>query len=367
MPIVTNFVVDGSRYDIRDTETAAALQSEIAARTQADQQLQTAIDNISNKSAQWHIYNALTEGLVTDPADTSDTGASNTAALNSLLASCEDGSIIFFPVGRYHFDSTIFVNKKVWFVGGGRPTLFYHGGSDFFNCNNSGLSNVKFDNLSIRGEPGKGRLIIAAGNDLRVENCELSYCATGILLYNHNRAIIKDSYIVTCQQQGISIDAETGNEDTGDHSIINCTFDSADKNGSAIYLRNGGGLRIVDCKILSYNIGIHVDFSGNSSDLIVSSTSIERQSGFYVYCTATGSFQNVQIIGCQCGVGTGDGLFFDGNVTNILLSSNVVTTGGSNKTGVSSKQSSCWATSCALGGFETQYNNVVTNNPITLF
>lgn len=364
MPITTNIVSNGVRYDLKDSETAAALAAEVTARENADTQMQTDIDNINTSNSQWHIYNALTEGLVTDPADTSYTGAANTAALQAIIEKASAGDVIFFPDGRYHFANTIQLHKSLSIIGATRAELFYHGAGDFFELNYN-LKNFNIKNLSIRGEPGKGRMIVFSGSELLVENCTIAYCDTGIMLYNATGARIHSCYFVDCNNKGVTIDSDTEHQDSGDHSIFACTFDSSSNNGDCIYLHNGGGLRVVSCKLLHQNIGVHVDFTGQSSDLIVADTSIENQNGWYVYCSASGSFTNIQIIGCQM-MGTGDGMGFVDNVSNIICMGCIITTSGANKTGITSEQASCYAVSCALGGFETQYNNVQTNNPISI-
>lgn len=126
-----------------------------------------------------------------------------------------------------------------------------------------------------------------------IRDCLLEGFRVPIYITAGNAWLLENSYIVG-QDFGL-VARNNENADEGDPRVIGNTFDSQ-TGVAAIHYISGGGMRILDNKILSHQYGILGEFEGVTSDLLITGNSIENQYAVAIALRVqSGSFENVVI------------------------------------------------------------------------
>jgi hypothetical protein len=126
-----------------------------------------------------------------------------------------------------------------------------------------------------------------------IRDCLLERYKVPIYINAGNAWCVENNYILG-QDFGI-VARNTENADEGDPRIVGNTFDSQ-TGVAAIHYISGGGMRVLDNKILSHYYGILCEFEGVTSDLLITGNSIENQQGVAIAMRVqSGSFENVII------------------------------------------------------------------------
>jgi hypothetical protein len=161
---------------------------------------------------------------------------------------------------------------------------------------------------------------------LTLENLDIAWQGIGIDIRAASRYRIVGCYIVESQWIGVRLNNAV-NPDTGDGMITETTFDTRAPALAAIYQQSGGGLRLLNNKILEHRYGVWLDVAGGvrTSILILVGNSLEHQETSLKISRAasSASFGGVVVTGNQI-VASGPGLDIPAWVTDVTVGDNVV-------------------------------------------
>ena len=254
MPNVTNFVVDGTRYDITDTGTAQALAAETSARKQEDTKLsqQITAEAQARKQEDTKLSQQITaEAQARKQADTQLSQQISAEAQARKQADTEvDGKIKWVDVVTYGVDKTgnTDVTAKVQSLMGPRTVLFFRAGTYKFNPNTT----ISAGLVHFEGEQGTqftGGLKLNSGRAI-LRNIQFvgNNSGTAIWLDTKMSTVTLDSLYITGWTDGI---INFGIADSV-QTIKNCVINQIEHYG--IYIRNYG-MTVVDSCFITQCVG----------------------------------------------------------------------------------------------------------------
>jgi len=277
------------------------------------------------------------------------TGNGSTDDTTAMQAAHNTGHPIFYPDGTYKFSSITIPSGGIIGAGIGKTTLKCSSGTvDAILCTAHGYVNdgeaylFRDFNLanSVGGSSGSGIRINPSIDENRgsiFNNVYISQFYTGIQFDKASSWSITDCGIAEFKKFGVWV-KNTNNADSGDSGIVNTGITTSVSGTVSVYINSSGGLKITNSKLNGGGTGIYLNpQTGNTSDLLVSNTSIEGMTSYAVYLGGSGGYTwtNIVLNGNQIACTNGIGITIDNSVGQMVISNNVIqVTGSSGSCGV---------------------------------
>lgn len=222
------------------------------------------------------VENGLIGSIVITPQMFGAGGAGktdDTQAINEAIAlHNETGLPIYFPKGIYLVYGRLDAIETEGIVfGSGDIRGFDETGETYIFIIKA---NVTLSGLTMRSSGYGGTVLIDGTRGAVVEGCTINSDKYGITINNSSLCSVKDCYIVNATR---AINISSIHPDTGDNYFTGNTFDCSDgANKSALLFNSGGGIRFINNKVLSYEKGIHITSTGDTSVLVIDGNSFEN-------------------------------------------------------------------------------------------
>lgn len=264
-----------------------------------------------------------------------DNSNDDTNAISAVIDSLNtSGGILYFPIGIYKITGVLStITQGLNVVGENRretKVITNSGTADVFviTCDEA----CSFERLTIDSSVTRtaGSYIKVSGGGTNANaysyfgHCRLANHYWGIRFSEAYGWKVDDCYFVDTVYQDLSI-LNAVNADQGDSNITNSVFDTSDNTGTwAILQGESGGLKMTGNKILNHELGYVGDFTGVTSNLLMSNNSFEGQATVSIYLNETGgTFRNIIIDGNQFNV-TGDRGIDILDVKQIVITNNTL-------------------------------------------
>ena len=204
---------------------------------------------------------------------------------------------------------------------------------------------AKISGITIKANGYNSAIRFNSTNLCMVEHCTINAEQNGITIKNSFLCSVKDCYIIHAQK-GIAIISD--NVDTGDNYVTGNTFDCSDGTSkSALEFYSGGGIRFINNKVLSYDTGINIVSTGQTSVMIIDGNSFENgKTSLNLNNTSSYGrivFSNNQITKCK--------ITLLKNTSEVQIIGNVIT-------GASEENSICCTINDVQGKISFMNNNV---------
>ncbi len=229
-----------------------------------------------------------------DDAEAANGGASGTSAYIPTGGGSGSGAD---PLGGWEITTTLTITESITIYGDTREgTYLYTTGADFDIFSIDCQDGVVIRDLKIYDKTGAtdnagiyAAFATATSNErIILRDLLLVNMYNGIEINDGYRFTIDNVHVANALNYGMWL-ANEGDFDGGDSTVTNCVITTVDGANAAIYQKSGGGLRIINNKLLGGSTGangcvygIHFDFNptGNqatgSAILQISSNSIEN-------------------------------------------------------------------------------------------
>lgn len=197
----------------------------------------------------------------------------DTDSFNQLITECNiTGKHIFIPKGVYVVTGGLnTITSPCIIMGSGHIKGNDDTGQEYLIHT---TAKTIIEGISITANGYDGAIKFDSTKLCCVNNCTVNADVNGVVIIDSSLCSVKDCYIVNAKR-GIAIISE--NVDTGDNFFYGNTFDCSDGSGkSAIAFYSGGGIRIINNKILTYENAINIVSTGETSVLVIDGNSFEN-------------------------------------------------------------------------------------------
>lgn len=270
--------------------------------------------------------------------------ADDTAALQA----CHNtGRVCYYPSGAYNFSTLTIAAGGIKGDGIGQTILTttdvgtanaitYTGSSGFGATTGTptfehfflqGISLSKPSGAGLYFNATSGEVSYAYINDVYILNMP-----TSIEFVKGSSFTIMSTRFQNYWIAGLTV-ANVGNEDSGDSSVTNSTFNTGTLSGDGILYKSSGGLKVTNSKFNGGNYGVALVYNGPKAtgDLLLSNNSIENAlvAGIAIGTPTSHSFTNIVINGNQIAITPMGIQVIGGNlIGNITMNNNVIGFGG---------------------------------------
>ena len=261
----------------------------------------------------------------------------NAKALQATIDIAQNGTEIKIFPGTYNISGPININKNLTITGTSQLNTKLIEQSVANSLFVIGVETVHLRNLRLSANADitrTGTAIIVGptygsqnGWSI-IENCLIENHGVGVDFQNAQFWTMKKCYIVNNRTFGIKV-ANATVYDAGGGMVDDCIFDTGYPTGiAAIYFTSGGGLRVVNSSILSYQYGIYCYFSPSgvaTSDLLIRGNAIENVTvaGIILQQVSGAGFMIVNIADNEILSG-GEGILYDGAIDSAIISNNII-------------------------------------------
>lgn len=238
-----------------------------------------------------------------------------TAINNAIVEHNKTGVPIYIPKGNYIINgllTPITTDGEIF----GTGTLEGSGSTGYMLTLKA---KVKLSGIRIETSGYQGAILLDSTRQACVDYCTIISDSYGILINNSSQAMITNNYIVDCTDC-IVITSE--NVDTGDNFFTGNTFDTTDgTNKNVLLFKSGGGIRFINNKVLTYDYGININSTGDTSVLVIDGNSMENGK-FALTTRNTGNFGRIIFSNNQL---TGYSLSINDNSYEVEIIGNIIT------------------------------------------